>query len=131
MWNTVAELEFSSDENYFYIRPTMVENDTLEYFYSVVRRCPMEDYEWFFDTCKDSCPEDTLYDSDRERCNWILCEFPGDLCTQTVGTCFKEGTNQVIYPYDDTCIWDIYDDCCEDPSVCLYFTEFEWGRFDS
>jgi len=59
IWDTLPVVELSSDRDYFYISPVMEEGEELDMFISVVRRCPMDSYEWFFDTCLDSCPENT------------------------------------------------------------------------
>jgi len=65
----------------------------------------MDDYEWFFDTCLDSCPENTEYDSVYDRCNYNVCDFnDADLCENTKGLCFKEPGNEVIIPVLETCL---------------------------
>jgi len=81
MWDIMSNIEFSLVGDCFTIEQTIVEAaDAIDNFYTVVRRCPMTDYEWFFDTCKDSCPENTIQDDQLERCNYNLCDLPQELC---------------------------------------------------
>jgi len=52
--------------------------DSLDNFYTAVRRCPESgyDYYWYFDKCLDECPSGTKYFDVDRRCNYISEEAP-------------------------------------------------------